>query len=180
MNDKPNWAATEAPGPETELTIEPVDSLSAEERIKRARERGIELSKRNNSIFTFGFNHDRDYWTDFAGTRTSEFDAKLLLSQLSLLQEPRFMNWKETRWVNSDGYYDRRKSCWVSDKSLVPLAHMRAAIDARIRELGLDPILVAEHYASPHSIEEHREFLNLSFEEQMQRFRSPAVTTEKP
>jgi hypothetical protein len=153
-----------------------VSLLSDEERIAGARERGIENSKRSNADSTFGLGHNAGYWIDYAGAQTSEYDAQVLLSQLFLLHEPRFWNWKETQWVNLGGRYDRSAGYWISGESVVPIVDLRAAVDARIRELNLDPVLVAEFSFGTTreqfgSIEAEQAWRQLPFERQMERFR---------
>lgn len=169
------------------VEIKLISDLSAEDRIARARDRGIQLSKASNADPTFGFGHNDSHWKDYAGEGTSHYDADVLVSQLNLLREPRFMDAKGT-WVSRDSY-SPKQGAWIRrghagmQQVTATIDDVRQIVADRINELGLDPVLAAEFYGettkeSFGSLEGEQAWRMLPFNEQIKRFTKTAQTNE--
>jgi hypothetical protein len=109
------------------------------------------------------------YYNDFAGPDTSEHWWDVLHAIVGLIRVTHHF----TMGVFS---YDRMKGEGLTTgegvgKSRVPIAELRAAIDARITELKLTDYLVWEHVAEPHTVGEDKAFHSLPFELRIRRFR---------
>ena len=86
-----------------------------------------------------------------------------LFSMAMLVQPTQFMHGGPGHFINDHE--------WMNQKGTFDL---RAAVEARISELGLSPELVHAYPTSRMSVAEEHHFLNLSFEDRISKFRVAA------
>jgi hypothetical protein len=110
-----------------------------------------------------------EYYTDYAGSDTSEHWWDVLHAIVSLIHVPKHF---EMGLFS----YDQKKGEGITTgegvgKIRVPIAELRAAVDARITELKLAEHLVWEYIDEAHTVAEDKAFYSLPFEERIKRFR---------
>jgi hypothetical protein len=155
--------------------------ISNQDRLVAARKNHMALNKESRRYGGFGCN-ERDY-RDFAGPDTSYYDFSNAAFLLNFLQEPKFGNLFHRL---EDGTYLAQLAQWQlrlnaepmkfspgtsAPPATVTLAELRVALAARIRELAISEVLLAEWMAIPHGIEGGQAFDRLPFAEKMNRFR---------
>jgi hypothetical protein len=163
--------------PATALALKP--PASDQERLASIRQKTIALSK-ETSVST-GFIKHASYYQDFAGPETSHWDFNHLTFLLNFLQDPKFGNLyhclDEGHFSAIDANWTRvRATQWKFSQGAVPpasvsLVELKAAFAARIKELGISEILLAEWMVIPLGIADDQAFYRLSFSEKMQTFR---------
>ena len=114
--------------------------------------------------------HGAGYWTDFAGSDTSNYDWDFWISVALLIELPL------VDFVNLGGVYDHRKAEWMNGfmrgyPARVPIAELKKRVSDRIRELGLSDVRLFEFMAAPHSIAEEVGDRGKTFDEKMSKFR---------
>jgi hypothetical protein len=152
---------------------------SDRERLASVRQRTIALSKKSNAASGF-ITHHESYYEDFAGVETSHWDFDHLTFLLNFLREPKF----QSLWFRlENGHYDAIAANWKLVRAtpmklsqgepphFATLVKLKSALAARIKELSIDAILLAEWMSVAHSIADDQIFYRLSFEDQMNTFR---------
>jgi hypothetical protein len=155
---------------------------SNQERIDAARKRHIALTKETSAASGFG-QHHANYFKDFSGAETSFYDFSHVTFLLNFLQEPTFQG----LWFRlDDGRYDAIAANWKLVRATpmkfaagvaVPpasasLAELKIALAARIKELKIDEVKLAEWMSVAHGIEGGRAFDRLPFTEKMSQFKT--------
>jgi hypothetical protein len=149
------------------------------ERIRAAREKHIEQSKRASAQYGGSCFHDGKYWADAAGYATSECDFERVLHMLSLpvLAHPKFLGFSCNREF---GRYHRLTAVWTAsaENKFVPcaaegdtysLAELKKALAERIAELKISEVLLVEWLNLPHP--DSQAWDRQEFEDRMQTFR---------
>jgi hypothetical protein len=152
---------------------QPPDLRSDAERISAARAASIQWCKKSNS-FGDGFGYDESHYQDFAGSETSCWDAMHLVYIARILETPIL---KCSKFVWDYQHYDPRKGAFtLSDAPAVTIAELKAAIDARIGELGLSKPLIWEWLSVPHPDDDFgRAIWREDFTTRISRFRVEAA-----
>jgi hypothetical protein len=166
-----------------EIPIVRVDSKNPEgspaERIRAARAKHIEISKKESRSGEHFCVHGKNFWTDFAGPQTSHFDFERVLFMLSLpiLAHPKYLGF----WCNrTAGTYDRKTAIWTAAYSneFVPckvgdtfaLADLKKALADRIVELNISEALLVEWLVTPSSHADDQAWGRQEFEDRMKTF----------
>jgi len=154
---------------------------SDQERLAFARQKHVALTKSSNSG-RYGFNHHENYYLDFARPETSHWDFSNVCYLLNLLEEPTFQG----LWFRlEDGHYDTKLAQWnlvratpmkfpqgvATPPNFATLAELKVALTARIKELQIDEVKLAEWMSVAHSIADDQAFCRLPFSEKMETFR---------
>jgi hypothetical protein len=114
--------------------------------------------------------YDKNFYQDFCGENTSESEFEILHSIAALIRcQPHYS-------MPMYGY-DRKTAEGVAldvksnTKIRVPIATLRADVDARIAELGVAPHLIWEWMGETRTTVEDVGFYRLPFEERIARFK---------
>jgi len=150
-------------GPQTPRTYpdEPAVRLAAAQKSVRAH-------RVDPSVWA---TYDEGYYQSHCGDLTSESEFDILHSIAALIQcQPQYsmpmfgFDRKTAEGVGLD--------MKLNTKIRVPIATLRADVDARIAELGVSEFRVWEYLAETHTTAEDHGFYALSFEERMKKFKA--------
>jgi hypothetical protein len=139
------------------------------ERIASAKARSKASVKGNNLPGAeYGFDYPPEYFKDGCGVETSTYDFEHLFFILGFLQDPKF----EYQSLNHrDGSYNSLTGVFTQGEFQISIRELKDAVAERIAELEISEVLLLEYLAEPHGHVEYQQFHNLSFYQQMQKFR---------
>jgi hypothetical protein len=112
-----------------------------------------------------------EYYTDFAGADTSEHWWDALHAIVGLIHVPKHFT---MGMVGYDRKTGEGKAVDGLKKIRVPIAELKAAVSARIAELGLSEVLIWEYLVEHHTIAEDSAFYATPFERRIERFKEQA------
>lgn len=144
--------------PETPVPA-PEERLAAA--LKKIREYRVTVSN------GYDFSLPESHYIDFAEPDSSMHFFAVLGCIADFLKVPEYREWN---LLNLKQYYDPRKAQVNSGAVTITIEQLRAAVKTRIESLGLSEVLVWEHMAALHTVEEDLAFHKLSFAERMRRF----------
>jgi len=173
---------------EVVATIEPViekprvPTLSPAERIDAARARSMQRSTNSRQSSD---RHDSGFYADQAGAGTSEYEFRQLLWRAEIFKLPRLFT--DNAWLAGAalgyGKYDREKGEWIRSTAPdcevaknaplgVSIHDLRAELNRHLQTFGgVSDALLEEFYTTSHSVEEHKQILNMTVAERAKHFR---------
>jgi hypothetical protein len=113
-----------------------------------------------------------EYYTDFAGADTSEHWWDALHAIVGLIHVPKHFT---MGMVGYDRKTGEGKAVDGLKKIRVPIAELKAAVSARIAELGLSEALIWEYLVECHTVAEDSAFFGTPFETRIARFKEQAT-----
>lgn len=142
----------------------PAERLAAAQR--RVREHRTTAPGSNEAF------QGEDYYKDFVGVDTGEHWWDVLHALVSLIHVPRHFSMGLIS-------YDRQTGEGIAleggKRVRVPIAELKAAVIARIAELGLAEYLLWEYLDEPHTVAEDSGFYAAPFDRRIARFKEQAT-----